>query len=96
MEQSQTPNVEKLSPEVKQQAMEAGSSARALMDRATAHHQQGSTGEAATSHGDNREALMHTQGAPGKSQAALSPTDNHKGQTHTQGRQQERGRGMER
>jgi hypothetical protein len=95
-QRSETPNVDKLSPEIKHQAVEAGSSARALMDRATAHHQQGSAGEAATSHGDNREALMHTQGAPGKSQAALSPTDSHKGQTQTQQRSQERGRGMER
>lgn len=93
-QQSQTPNIDKLSPEVKQQAMQAGESARALMDRATVHHQ--GSGASASSHGDNREALMHAAGAPGKSQAALSPTDNHKGQTHTQGRQQERGRGMER
>jgi hypothetical protein len=97
MEQSQaqqTPNVDKLSPEVKQQAMQAGESTRALLDSATVHHQ--AAGSSATSHGDNREALMHTAGAPGKSQAALSPTDSHKGQTHTQGRQQERGRGIER
>jgi hypothetical protein len=88
--QSQTPNVDKLSPEIKQQAMEAGSSARTLMDRATVHHQAAS-GESSTSHGGNREALMHTQGAPGKSQEALSPTDSHKGQTQTQQRSRERG-----
>jgi len=94
MEQSQTPNVDRLSPEIKQQAMQAGESARALMDRATVHHQ--GSGASASSHGDNREALMHTAGAPGKTQSALSPTDSHKGQTQTQGRQQERGRGIER
>lgn len=90
--QSQTPNVDKLSPEIRQQAMQAGSSARTLMDRATVHHQGAAAGESSTSHGDNREAMMHTQGAPGKSQAALSPTDSHKGQTQTQ----QRNRGMER
>jgi hypothetical protein len=86
--------VQSLPPEIKQQAMQAGESARALMDRATVHHQ--GSGASASSHGDNREALMHTAGAPGKTQSALSPTDSHKGQTHTQGRQQDRGRGIER
>jgi hypothetical protein len=92
---SQTPNVDKLPPAIKQQAMEAGSSARTLMDRATVHH-QAAAGESSTSHSGNREAMMHTQGAPGKSQALLSPTDSHKGQTQTQQRSMERGRGMER
>jgi hypothetical protein len=92
---SQTPNVDKLSPEIRQQSMEAGSSARTLMDRATVHH-QAAAGDLTSSHGGNREALMHTQGAPGKSQEALSPTDSHKGQTQSQQRSQERGRGMER
>lgn len=97
LQQSQTPNVDKLSPAIRQQAVEAGSSARSLMDRATVHHQQGpSAGSSATSHGDNREALMHTQGAPGKSQEALSPTDSHRGQTQSQQRSLNRGRGMER
>jgi hypothetical protein len=102
MEQSQqTPNVDRLSPEVKAQAVQAGSSARALMDRATVHHQtvhhqNASAGESATSHGGNREAMMHTQGAPDKTQEALIPTDSHKGQTQSQQRSQQRGRGMER
>ncbi len=102
MEQSQqTPNVNKLSPEVKAQAVQAGSSARALMDRAAVHqqpvHQQNaSAGESATSHGGNREAMMHTQGAPGKTQESLSPTDSHKGQTQTQQKQMQRGRSIER
>jgi hypothetical protein len=97
-QQPQTPNIDKLPSNVKQQAMQAGESARAIMDRATVHHHEGAGASAGShgSHGDSREALMHTAGAPGKSQAALSPTDNHKGQTHTQGRQQERSRGMER
>jgi len=96
LQQSQTPNVDKLSPEIRQQAVEAGSSARSLMDRATAHRENAFAGESATSHTGNREAMMHTQGAPGKSQEALSPTDSHKGQTQSQQRSQSRGRGMER
>jgi len=96
LQQSQTPNVDKLPPEIKQQAVEAGSSARTLMDRATVHQQHASAGASATSHGGSREALMHTQGAPGQSQEALSPTDSHKGQTPSQQRSQNRGRGMER
>ena len=94
-QRSETPNVDKLSPEIRQQAMEAGSSARTLMARATVHH-QAAAGDSATTQGGSREALMHTQGAPGKSQEALSPTDGHKGQTQTQQRSQERGRGIER
>ena len=87
-------SISNLSAETKSQAVEAARPAAALMDRATVHHQ--GSGASASSHGDDREALMHTAGTPGKSQAALSPTDNHKGQTKTQGRQQERGRGIER
>jgi len=94
-QQSETPNVDRLSPEIKQQAMEAGSSARTLMDRATVHHHT-AAGDSSASHGGNREAMMHTQGAPGQSQKALSPTDSHKGQTQTQQRSLERGRGIER
>ena len=94
--QSQTPNVDKLSPEIRQQTVEAGSSARALMDRATVHQQSASAGDSATSQAGNREALMHMQGAPGKAQEALSPTDSHKSQTQIQQRSQDRGRGMER
>jgi hypothetical protein len=91
---SETPNVDKLSPEVRQEAMQAGSSARGLMDRASAHRQE--SGGAGSDHAGGREALMHTQGAPGQSQEALSPTDSHKGQTQSQQRTQSRGRGMER
>jgi hypothetical protein len=93
-EWQESTNIQRLPPEVKQRAIEAGASARALMDRATVHHQSASAGESASSHGGNREAMMHTQGAPGKSQEALSPTDSHKGQTQTQS--QNRGRGLER
>jgi hypothetical protein len=85
--QSQTPNVDKLPPEVKQQALE-------LMDRATVQRQ--GSGNAGADHSGNREAMMHTQGTPGKSQEALSPTDSHKGQTQSQQRTLNRGRGMER
>jgi hypothetical protein len=96
LQQSQTPNVDKLPLEIKQQAVEAGAAARSCMDRATSHQQHASAGDSATSHGGNREAMMHVAGAPGKSQEALSPTDSHKGQSHTQHRHIDRGRGIER
>jgi hypothetical protein len=82
-------SIQNLSPEIKAQAVEAARPAAALMDRATCHRSE--MPDASSSHTGGKEALMHTAGAPGKSQAALSPTDNHKGQTHTQGRQQSRG-----
>jgi hypothetical protein len=87
-------SIQNLSPEVKAQAVEAARPAAALMDQATSHRTE--MPDASSSHTGGKEALMHTAGAPGKSQAALSPTDNHKGQTQTQQRSQERGRGMER
>jgi hypothetical protein len=94
LQQSQTPNVDKLSPAVKQQAVEAARpAASGLMDRATSHHTQSVGGGA--DHGGNREAMMHTQGTPGKAQEALSPTDSQKSQTQVQQRSQ-RSRGMER
>src|ERR1700744_1741595 len=96
-QQSQTPNVDKLPLEVKQQAVEAGRAARPseqLMDRATSHQAQRT--DHASGQSDTRCALMNTQGAPGQSQEALSPTDSHKGQTQSQQRSQSRGRGMER
>ena len=96
-QQSQTPNVDKLPPEVKQQAIEAGRAARPseqLMDRATTHQRQNV--DHSSSQSDTRGALMHTQGAPGQTQEALSPTDSHKGQTQSQQRSQQRGRGIER
>jgi hypothetical protein len=92
--QSQTPNVDKLPPEVKQQALEAARPSSELMDRATVQRQ--GSGNAGADHSGNREAMMHTQGTPGKSQEALSPTDSHKGQTQSQQRTLNRGRGMER
>jgi hypothetical protein len=94
MAQEQSQAIQNLSPEVKARAMEAGRPAAALMDRATAHHQ-----ETTTTHADDRggkEALMHTQGHPDKAQHSLSPTDSHKSQSAIQQRSQERGRGMER
>lgn len=94
-ESQQSPAIQKLSPEVKQQAVEAARpTASALMDRATSH--RGQTASGGADHSGNREAMMHTQGTPGKSQEALSPTDSHKGQTKAQERTQNRGRGMER
>ena len=86
--------VQKLSPEVKAQAVDAARPSARLMEQATSHHSE--MNNAPSSRSDGREALMHTQGAPGKSQAALSPTDNHKGQTQTLQRQQSRGRSIER
>jgi hypothetical protein len=94
MEANSSTQVQNLSPEVKAQAIEAGRPSAALMDRATSHRVE--AGDSATTHGGNREAMMHTQGAPGKSQEALSPTDSGKSQTQTQQRSQERSRGMER
>ncbi len=96
-QQSQTPNVDKLSPEIKQQAMEAGRAARPseqLMDRATSHQTQ--SADYVSSQSDTRGALMHTQGTPGQTQAAMSPTDSHKGQTQSQAKVQQRSRGIER
>jgi hypothetical protein len=86
--------IQELSPEVKAQAVEAARPSATLMDRATSH--RGEAGDSATSHGGNREALMHNQSAPDKTQERLSPTDSGKGQTQTQQRSMERGRGMER
>jgi hypothetical protein len=94
-ESHQSANIQRLSPEVKQRAVEAARpAAETLMDRATSHRTQ-SVGNG-SDHGDNREAMMHTQGAPGKTQESLSPTDSHKGQSQTQQKQMQRSRGMER
>lgn len=99
-QRSETPSVDKLSPEVKAQAMEAGAKFRALANEATSHQQAPTAGTSATTHDGSREALMHNQSAPGKSQEAMSPTDSGKGHTHTQGKQhahrQQRGRSIER
>ena len=92
MEQSQA--IKSLSPEVKSRAVEASRPAAALMDRATSHHNE--TSDASSNRVGGNGALIHTQGAPGKTQESLSPTDGHKGQTQSQRRAQERGRGMER
>jgi len=88
---SQSQTVQTLSPQIKAQAVEAARPAAALMDRATAHRSENHSQNSSSDRG-GKEALMHTQGAPGKSQAAMSPTDAHKSQTHSQSRS----RGMER
>ena len=87
-------SIQKLSPEVKQQAVEAARPSAQLMDRASSYHSSSAAG--GTDHTGNREALLQAGGASGKTQASMSPTDNHKSQTHLQGRSQQRGRGMER
>ena len=86
--------VSSLSPEVKAQAVEAARPAASLMDRATAHQQDAS--DPGSNRTGGKEALMHTQGTPGKAQEALSPTDAHKGQTRSQQRSMERGRSPDR
>ena len=87
-------SVRNLSPEVKAQAVEAARPAASLMDRATAHQQDSS--DPGSNRTSGKEALMHTQGTPGKAQEALSPTDAHKGQTQSQQRSQQRGRSVDR
>jgi hypothetical protein len=92
---SQSQAIQNLSSEVKSQAVDAGRPAAQLMDRATAHRQENqSTTHDSSSDRGGKDAMMHTQGAPGKTQEALSPTDAHKSQTPSQ--QRSRGRGMER
>jgi hypothetical protein len=88
---SQSEAVQNLSPETKSQAVEAARPAAQLMERATSHRSENQSHNPSSDRG-GKEALMHTQGAPGKSQEAMSPTDHHKGQTHSQ----QRSRGMER
>jgi hypothetical protein len=88
-------SVANLSAEVKAQAVEAARPAAALMARATSHHHSNTT-DRTSSHEGGREALMHTQGAPGKSQEAMSPTDSHKAHTNTQHKQQNHGRHISR
>jgi len=94
---SQSSAIQNLPPEVKSQAVDAGRPAAQLMERATAHRQenQNTTHDTSSDRG-GKDAMMHTQGTPGKTQEALSPTDSHKGQTQSQQRSQNRGRGMER
>jgi hypothetical protein len=87
-------SVNNLSPEVRQQAVEAARPAAALMDRATSHHSQSMS--YGSDHGGNREAMMHTQGAPDRSQEALSPTDGGKSQTQVQQRSMDRTRSIDR
>jgi hypothetical protein len=94
---SQSQAVQNLSPETKAQAVEAARPAAELMERATAHRPENQTTTHDTSSDrGGKDAMMHTQGAPGKTQEALSPTDSHKGQTPSQQRSPNRGRGMER
>jgi hypothetical protein len=83
--------IQNLSPETKSHAVEAARPAAALMDRATAHRTETQSHDTSSDRG-GKEALMHTQGAPGKTQEAMSPTDHHKAQTHSQ----QRSRGIER
>jgi len=87
---SQSQAIRSLSPQTKSQAVEAARPAAALMERATAHRSENASHD--TSNRGGKEALMHTQGAPGKTQEAMSPTDHHKAQTHSQ----QRSRAMER
>jgi hypothetical protein len=90
---SQSQAIQNLSPETKSQAVDAARPAAQLMERATAHRSENhSTAHDSSSDRGGKEALMHTQGAPGKTQEAMSPTDHHKAQTHSQ----QRSRGMER
>jgi hypothetical protein len=94
---SQSQAIQNLSQETKAQAVEAARPAAQLMERATAHRPENQTAShAGASDRGGKDALMHTQGTPGKAQEALSPTDSHKGQTQSQQRSQSRGRGMER
>ena len=94
---AETQGIQNLSQEVKSQAVEAARPAAQLMERATAHRPENQTAShAGASDRGGKDALMHTQGTPGKAQEALSPTDNQKGQTQSQQRSQNRGRGMER
>lgn len=89
---SQSSAIQNLPAEVKAQAVDAGRPAAQLMDRATSHRQEtADTSHNTSSDRGGKDALMHTQGAPGKTQEALSPTDGHKSQTQTQHRQQSRG-----
>jgi hypothetical protein len=88
---TQSAQIQNLSRETKSQAVEAARPAAQLMERATAHRSENQSHNTSSDRG-GKEALMHTQGAPGKSQEAMSPTDHHKGQTHSQ----QRSRGMER
>jgi len=92
---SQSSAIQNLSQETKAQAVEAARPAAQLMERATAHPPENqTTAHDTSSDRGGKDARMHTQGAPGKTQEALSPTDAHKGQTQSQ--QRSRGRGMER
>lgn len=87
-------SINNLRSEAKAQAVEAARPAASLMDRATAHQQDAS--DPGSNRTGGKEALMHTQGTPGKAQEALSPTDAHKGQTRSQQRSMERGRSPDR
>ena len=93
-QQSQTPNIDKLPANVKEQAVDAARPAAQLMDRATGHAPE--TPAVQTGQADGREALIRNQGDQGKEQAAMSPTDHGKSQAATQERSQSRGRGIER
>lgn len=79
----ESPAVQKLSPEVKAQAVEAARPAAQLMEKATQHRAQAST--APSSQSDGREALRHNQSSVDKTQAPMSPTDAQRGHAHSRG-----------
>jgi hypothetical protein len=79
----ESPAVQKLSPEVKAQAVEAARPAAMLMEKATQHRAQESA--APSDHSGSKEALRHNQSSVEKTQAPLSPTDGHKGHAHSRG-----------
>jgi hypothetical protein len=83
MTSHESPAIQKLSPEVKAQAVEAARPAARLMEQATQHRAQ--VPAAPSSQSDGKEALRHTQSSVQKTQAPMSPTDAHKGHAHTRG-----------
>lgn len=87
-----TKEIQSLPENVKTQAVEAGSGARAateqLLDKATEHRPENTSSR--PTQADGKEALIRNQGGQAKTQAALSPTDHGKSQTQSQAR----GRGM--
>jgi hypothetical protein len=85
--------VEKLSPEVKAQAVEAARPAAQIMDRAGHANDNRMTHSGG---GESREALIRDQGGQAKEQSAMSPTDHSHSQSASQQRSISRGRGIER
>jgi hypothetical protein len=79
----ESPAVQKLSPEVKAQAADAGRPAAQLIEQSTQHRTQ--VPAPPTSQSDGKEALRHNQSSVQKTQAPMSPTDGHKGHAHPRG-----------